>query len=61
LIVSIPTLRRSTRIFFTLQISSTMSVGVTEPKSDPVGPALTSKRSTVSPSASAISRACSKV
>ena len=36
-----------------------MSVGVTEPNSAPVGPALTSKRSTVLPSTSAISRACS--
>ena len=32
------------------QISSAMSVGVTEPNSEPVGPALTSKRSTVLPS-----------
>ena len=47
LMLSIPTLRRSTRIFCCCQISSTMSVGVTEPKSAPVGPALTSKRSSV--------------
>ena len=40
-------LRRSTRIFAFAQISSARSVGVTEPKSDPVGPAFTSKRSTV--------------
>ena len=36
-----------------------MSVGVTEPNSEPVGPALTSKRSSVCPSVSAISCACS--
>ena len=38
-----------------------MSVGVTEPKREPVGPALTSNRSTVFASASAISRAWSEV
>src|SRR5256714_3410187 len=54
-------LRRSTRSFRVRQISSTMSVGVTEPKSAPVGPAFTSKRSTVLPRSSAISRACSSV
>src|SRR2546421_179959 len=54
-------LRRSTRTFRVRQISSTMSVGVTEPKSAPVGPAFTSKRSTVLPRSSAISRACSSV
>ena len=41
------------------QISSAMSVGVTEPNSEPVGPDLTSKRSTVLPSTSAMSVACS--
>ena len=59
LIVSIPILRRSTRTLRARQISSAMSVGVTEPKSAPVGPAFTSKRSTVFPSRSAISAACS--
>ena len=38
-----------------------MSVGVTEPKREPVGPALTSKRSTVFERVSAISFACSAV
>ena len=47
LITSRSILRRSTRIFRVRQSSSAMSVGVTEPKSAPVGPALTSKRSTV--------------
>ena len=41
------------------QSSSTMSVGVTEPKSRPRVPAFTSKRSTVFVSVSAISCACS--
>ena len=45
--LSTPILRRSTRILRVRQISSAMSVGVTEPKSEPVGPAFTSKRSTV--------------
>ena len=49
-----PILRRSTRILRVRQISSAMSVVVTEPNSEPVGPALTSKRSTVFPSVSAI-------
>ena len=40
-------LRRSTRTLRVRQSSSATSVGVTEPKSEPVGPALTSKRSTV--------------
>ena len=47
LIVSIPILRRSTRIFFVRHSSSAIFVGVTEPKSEPVGPAFTSKRRTV--------------
>ena len=38
-----------------------MSVGVTEPKSEPVGPAFTSKRSSVFSSVSAICCACSTV
>ena len=42
-------LRRSTRIFCCSQSSSAMSVGVTEPNSEPVGPAFTSKRSSVLP------------
>ena len=41
------------------QISSAMSVVVTEPKSEPVGPDLTSNRRTSLPSVSAISLACS--
>src|ERR671930_841131 len=52
-------LRRSTRTFRVRQISSATSVGVTEPKRAPLGPAFTSKRSTVLPSTSAISCACS--
>ena len=59
---SSPILRRSTRILCCSQSSSAMSVGVTEPKSEPVGPAFTSKRSSVwLEHASAISRACSIV
>ena len=54
-------LRRSTRTFRARQISSAMSDGVTEPKSEPVGPAFTSNRSTVLPRSSAISCACSAV
>ena len=54
-------LRRSTRTFRARQISSAMSDGVTEPNSEPVGPAFTSKRSTVLPRSSAISCACSAV
>ncbi len=38
-----------------------MSVGVTEPKSDPVGPALTSNRSSVAASFAAIACASSAV
>ena len=45
LIVSMSSLRRSTRIFGRSQSSSATFVAVTEPNSDPVGPALTSKRS----------------
>src|SRR2546421_53239 len=45
--LSMPIFRRSTRIFACAQSASAMSVGVTEPKSEPVGPALTSKRSSV--------------
>ena len=41
--------------------SSAMSVGVTEPKSDPVGPAFTSNRSTVLARVSAIDCAWSAV
>src|SRR6185312_16488334 len=59
LIESTPILRRSTRILRVRQISSAMSVVVTEPNSDPVGPALTSNRNTVLPSVSAMSLACS--
>ena len=58
---SVAIFRRSTRTFRARQISSAMSDGVTEPKSDPVGPALTSNRSTVLPRSSAISCACSAV
>ena len=58
---SLSILRRSTRIFLDVHSSSAMSLGVTEPKREPVGPALTSKRSTVPASASAISFACSAV
>ena len=58
---SIAILRRSTRTLRARQISSAMSDGVTEPKSEPVGPAFTSKRSTVLPRSSAISCACSAV
>src|SRR5215211_3208686 len=54
-----PILRRSTRILRARQISSAMSVDVTEPNSDPVGPAFTSKLSTVLRSTSAMSSACS--
>ncbi len=61
LIGSLSTLRRSTRIFRVRQISSTTSVDVTEPKSEPVGPDFTSNVSTVFPSTSAISPACSAV
>jgi len=59
--LSMPIFRRSMRILRVRQISSAMSVGVTEPKSDPVGPAFTSKRSTVFVSVSAIDCACSAV
>ena len=38
-----------------------MSVGVTEPKSEPVGPAFTSKRSSAFASSCAICCACSTV
>src|SRR5437868_5880441 len=54
LIGSVSILRRSTRIFFEFQSSSAMSVGVTEPKREPVGPALTSNRSTAAERASAL-------
>jgi hypothetical protein len=50
LIVSTPIFRRSTRILCSSQSLSAMSVGVTEPNSEPVGPALTSKRSSTAPS-----------
>ena len=49
-----PSLRRSTRIFWSSQSLSATFVAVTEPKSDPVGPALTSNRSSVASSRSAI-------
>ena len=49
------------RIFARLPDSSAMSVGVTEPKSVPVGPAWTSKRSSAASSRCAISCACSKL
>src|SRR5438067_1747888 len=59
--LSVAILRRSTRIFCVAQSSSAMSVGVTDPNSEPVGPAFTSKRSSVFASLSAIACASSAV
>ena len=59
LIVSISSLRRSTRSFSCSQSRSATFVAVTEPKSEPVGPALTSKRSSSPSIRSAIARASS--
>src|SRR6266508_791872 len=53
-------LRRSTRTRPERQSSSATSVAVTEPNNEPVGPAFTSKRSSVCSSTSATSRACSR-
>ena len=61
LIGSIATLRRLTRILRARQISSATSEGVTEPKRAPVGPALTSNRSTVFVRTSATSFAWSEL
>ena len=49
------------RIFSSSQSLSATFVAVTEPKSDPVGPALTSKRSSVASSRAAIACASSTV
>ena len=61
LIVSISSLRRSTRSFSCSHSRSATFVAVTEPNSEPVGPAVTSKRSSSASSREASARASSTV